>query len=92
LKSPLADYDPLADVLHVSVDPVRPDFGEDRPRGVILRFAAKDNRPSGATVVGLAHNGWSDDVGSLGEIIAEHLGYRPGDVVASIEEAVARDE
>lgn len=71
--TPMVEYDHLADVLYVSLGPPEPDEGEDRERGVVLRFAVKDNHPTGVTVVGLRRNQWNDRLAELAQIVAAHL-------------------
>jgi hypothetical protein len=82
---PTVDYDRMADVLYVSLGKPIPDEGEDRPRGIILRFAMKDNIPSGVTVVGFHHNKWDKDLLALSEIVGLHLMIDPVGVLFALE-------
>lgn len=70
---PAVDYDRMADVLYVTLGRPVPDEGEDRPRGIVLRFAIKDDFPSGATVIGFRRNKWDKELLTLSEIIGSHL-------------------
>jgi hypothetical protein len=70
---PAIDYDRTSDVLYVSRGKPVPDEGEDYPEGVVLRFAVKDNQPSGVTVIGVRRGGWHNRLNELSVIIARHL-------------------
>jgi hypothetical protein len=74
---PTVDYDRMADVLYVSLGKPVPDEGEDRPQGIVLRFAIKDNIPTGVTVIGFRRNKWDRNLLGLSEIIGTHLMIDP---------------
>jgi hypothetical protein len=78
-----ADYDRLSDVLYISLGNPRPDEGEDRPHGVVLRYSIKKGTPSGATVVGYRHYKWNESVQNLSVIIANHLSVSLEDVLTA---------
>lgn len=82
---PGVDYDRAADVLYVSLGKPVPDEGEDRPRGVVLRFAVKGDHPTGVTIVGFLRNGWSTDLQSLARLISRHLTIDPNGVLEVLE-------
>jgi Protein of unknown function (DUF2283) len=82
---PAVDYDRHADVLYVSLGKPVPDEGEDRPRGVVLRFSTKDDHPTGVTVIGYRRNGWSNDLQALSRLIALHLTINPNGVLQVLE-------
>ena len=84
---PRVDYDYHADVLYVSLDHHVSDEGEDHPKGIVLRFAVKDNHPSGVTVIGFRKNHWIDRLRELSQIIANHLGVDDTYVAQAIERA-----
>jgi hypothetical protein len=54
-----AEFDRRADVLYLSLGQPRPDEGEDKDQGIVLRFGVPDDKPSGVTVVGYVEFGWS---------------------------------
>jgi hypothetical protein len=60
--APRVDFDHASDVVYVSLGEPVPDEGEDRPGGIILRYALRDNSPSGVTIVGFARNGWNQNL------------------------------
>lgn len=68
-----ADYDRMADVLYITIQPAIADEGEDGPHGVILRYGMANNTPTGATIVGFGRNRWSERVDALARIVAAHL-------------------
>lgn len=82
---PAVDYDRASDVLYVSLGRPVPDEGEDRPRGIVLRFAVEDDRPTGVTVIGFHRNGWSDELHSLSKLISRHLTIDPNGVFEVLE-------
>jgi hypothetical protein len=67
------DYDGEADVLYAHVGAPVPSEGEDRPRGIVLRFSMKDDAPTGVTVLAFRRNNWHKDLKKLSEIISDHL-------------------
>lgn len=85
---PMVDYDYPADVLYVSLGHPQASEGEDHPRGIVLRFAVKDNFPSGVTVVGFRSNKWNRDLINLSRLIGAHLGIDPAGVMSAIAGAV----
>ena len=87
---PLVDYDRLSDVVYVSLGRPMPDEGEDRPYGIILRYALKDNRPVGVTVVGFRRNGWDRKLRELSDIIGRHLTIDPSGVLDALEGGTRR--
>jgi hypothetical protein len=78
------DFDPASDVVYVSLGEPVPDEGEDRSGGVVLRYALRDDSPSGVTIVGFARNGWDQNLPKLSEIIGQHLNVDPGAVSTAI--------
>ncbi len=76
-----ADYDRRADVLYVRVGDARPAEVEERPDGVLLRFALDDDAPCGVTVMGLHKNRWFEHRADLARSVASFLG-EPEDVAA----------
>ena len=72
-RSPTVDYDPASDVLYVTAGAPVADEGEDRPGGIVLRYAWQGDAPSGVTVFGFVANGWPQKLDSLAIIIGEHL-------------------
>jgi hypothetical protein len=82
-----ADYDRGADVLYIALGLPREDEGEDRPRGIVLRYGADDDRPSGVTIIGYVGNGWSREVGRLAKIITSHLSVDSEEVIRVIKRA-----
>ena len=76
-----ADYDRNADVLYVHLGAARPADVEERPEGVLLRFALDDDAPCGVTVMGLRKNGWCGRRADLAVMIASFLGT-PEDAAA----------
>jgi hypothetical protein len=85
-----ADFDRSADVLYLALGKPRPDEGEDREGGVVLRFGVPDDRPSGVTIIGYVQSGWSENIGDLAEIVSRHLSVRPADVVEAVRAAEGR--
>jgi hypothetical protein len=79
-----ADYDRHSDVLYISLGNPRPDEGEGKPHGVVLRYSIKKGTPSGATVVGYRRNKWNEAVQNLSTIIANHLSVSSEDVMTAI--------
>ena len=79
-----AGYDKGADVLYLSLGNPREDEGEDRPFGVVLRFDANDEKPSGVTVIGYVDNGWANNLQKLAEIVSEHLSVSPSEIIDTI--------
>lgn len=84
------DYDPHADVLYVALGYPAADEGEDRPRGVVLRYSVKDNVPTGATIIGFVRNRWDRHIDELSEIVGVHLGVDRTGVLKKLEEATKR--
>jgi hypothetical protein len=82
---PGVDYDRAADVLYVSLGRPVPDEGEDRPRGIVLRFAVEGDRPTGVTVIGFRRNGWNNDLHSLSKLISRHLTIDSNGVLEVLE-------
>jgi len=74
------DYDRHADVLYIALGRPVPDEGEERPQGVILRFALKDGAPTGVTVVGFNHNHWPSRLLELSLLVSQHLHVDPIEV------------
>lgn len=85
---PQVDYDCASDVLYVSLGNPIPDEGEDRPRGIVLRFSIKDNSPSGVTVIGFRRNKWDKNILDLSELIGRHLTIDKTEVFAAIEHGI----
>lgn len=81
-------YDRRADVLYVALGRPVPDEGEDRPKGLILRYTIDRGFPSGVTVVGYHKNHWSSDILGLSETVAHHLGLNPMGVQRDLEQAL----
>jgi len=46
------DFDTESDVLYLSLGEPVPSYSEERPEGIVLRWAYADNGPSGVTIVG----------------------------------------
>jgi|SRR5271166_2404916 len=82
-----ADYDLGADVLYIALGRPREDEGEDMPDGIVLRYGADDNRPSGVTVIGYIKNGWSRNVGALAKIVTAHLSTEREQAIRVIKRA-----
>jgi|HubBroStandDraft_6_1064221.scaffolds.fasta_scaffold1126672_1 hypothetical protein len=79
-----ADYDRQSDVLYISLGSPRPDEGEDRSRGVVLRYSMEGGTPSGATVIGYRRYRWNEAVQDISASIANHLSVSSKDVMAAI--------
>jgi hypothetical protein len=80
----MADYDRHADVLYLTLGQPVSDEGEDRPRGIVLRFAVKNDTPSGVTVIGFSRNNWPSHVLELSSIVSQHLRIDPLEVDRAI--------
>jgi hypothetical protein len=78
------DYDRHSDVLYLSLGSPRPDEGEDKAHGVVLRYSIEDGTPSGATVIGYRRYRWNEAVQDLSASIANHLAVSSKDVMATI--------
>jgi hypothetical protein len=83
------DYDRDVDVLYVAIGKPRPAEGEDRPRGVVYRYAMDDDAPCGVTIVGFRRNGWHEKLGELARFVAAQLGAEPEQVAALVRESTA---
>lgn len=81
---PVVDYDYDADVLYVSLGKPRPDEGEDRPSGIVLRYGIGDDLPTGVTVVGFRYFGWHNNKRRLAEVISNHLGISRDQIESAI--------
>lgn len=81
------DYDRSSDVLYVAIEPIAPAEGEDRPRGVVLRYTMDGDIPCGVTVIGYRLNRWAENPAQLAELVADHLGLHPLTVLGEIERA-----
>jgi hypothetical protein len=85
-------YDRAGDVLYVALGEPRPAEGEDRPNGIVLRYAMEDESPCGVTVIGYKRNGWQKKIARLSEIISAHLSIEPKEIASAIIEAELRIE
>lgn len=82
-----ADYDQRGDVLYVVRGEPRESESERHPRGVLLRYAADDDAPSGVTVIGYRKNHWDKDIQELARIISGHVGGEAETVAVAVMEA-----
>ncbi len=83
------DYDRDVDVLYVAIGKPRPGEGEDRPGGIVYRYAVEDDTPCGLTIVGFRRNEWHTKPGDLAKLIADHLGADVTQIEPVIREATA---
>jgi|GEM_PF-1816856 len=83
-----ADYDRNADVLYVHLGAGRPADVEERPEGVLLRFALDDDAPCGVTVMGVRKNGWLGRRSDLAALVADFLGESEDSIAAAITAAL----
>lgn len=81
------DLHRAADVLYLAVGRPRDDVGEDRADGIVLRFDAETDEPSGVTVIGYQAFGWPERIDELARIIGDHIGVSRRAVIAAIKSA-----
>lgn len=86
----VVDYDHRADVLYVSLGKPVADEGEDQPKGIVLRYSANNNSPTGVTVLGFMYNHWDKHLLGLSKLVAEHLSVDPVEVQMAIERGTKR--
>ena len=88
----IADYDPDADVLYLSLGRPVPSESEDDESGVALRWSLSTGAPSGATVVGYSEYHWPTQLDRLTKIISKHLHVSARDAFSAIEIATSSKE
>ena len=89
-RRPMVDYDHVSDVLYITLGPPVPAEGEDRPRGIVLRFAMSNDAPVGVTVIGFSRNGWESRMSELAHIAANHLHIDYVPILMAIERGTKR--
>jgi hypothetical protein len=67
------DFDTESDVLYLSLGQPVPSYSEERPEGIVFRWAYADKRPSGVTVIGYRAHHWRVRIKELSELAAAHL-------------------
>lgn len=86
-----AEYDPIADVLYVTLGEPQAAEGDGRPRGVAFDYTLRGGVPCGATVTGFKRYGWDQDMGGLARVIAEHLRLSAGEIARAIVVGIGRE-
>lgn len=82
-----ADYDSVADVLYVMVNPPESVEGDGLPEGVELDYSIQSGEPCGVTVIGYNLYGWANRTDKLAKIVADHLAIQPSLISSKITEA-----
>ncbi|MFO1247006.1 MAG: DUF2283 domain-containing protein [Alphaproteobacteria bacterium] len=83
-----ADYDRDSDVLYLTLGSPRPGEGEQKPKGVVLRYSMDTEIPIGVTVIGVRSNGWTTHVSELASIVASHVDVVPAVAERTILQAI----
>ncbi|HZU87999.1 MAG TPA: hypothetical protein VE993_01960 [Stellaceae bacterium] len=81
------DFDDEEDVLYVSLGAPTPSHAEELPKGILLRWADADGRPSGVTAIDFRSN-WAEDRRSFYSLVAKHLSVPVAAVEQAVESAV----
>jgi hypothetical protein len=66
------DFDECADVLYISLGKPVASHIDEAPRGLLLRWASADGRPSGVTALDF-HNNWPNQLTAFCSAVAKHL-------------------
>jgi hypothetical protein len=80
----IAQFDTESDVLYLSLGEAVASYSEERPNGVILRWAYDGGWPSGVTVIGFRGHQWRVKAKELSDLAAAHLGVNWEEVKAEI--------
>jgi hypothetical protein len=66
-------FDTEGDILYLSLGNPVPSYGEEKPEGLVYRWAYSDDRPCGVTVVGFRAHQWGARARKLSQLAAAHL-------------------
>jgi hypothetical protein len=66
------DFDEDADVLYISLGKPVASHVDEAPRGLLLRWASADGRPSGVTALDF-HSNWANQLSAFCSAVAKHL-------------------
>lgn len=87
-----AVYDKSADVLYVNVGRSVPIEGDGLPGGVELDYNARNGKPCGVTVIGLARNDWLKNLPDLAAIASKHLSVDVDRATGVISKAIEAEQ